>query len=111
MEIPSLADFQRIEHELSEVKALLSLYADKAALPKVVTVADIARMEGVSKSQLYQNEQYLLPRFGQSAYPQGTTRWPMAEYLAWSKRDPIERHREWVAHLEAQRRKAIQSRT
>ena len=43
MEIPSLSDFQELKHELSEVKALLSLYADKAALPKVVTVADIAR--------------------------------------------------------------------
>lgn len=108
MEIPSLSDFQRIEHELSEVKALLSLYADKAALPKVVTVADIARMEGVSKSQLYQNEQYLLPRFGQSAYPQGTTRWPLEEYLAWSRRDPAERHREWLEHLDAERRRCAQ---
>ena len=66
----------------------------------------------MSKSQLYQNEQYLLPSIRDRApIPQGTTRWPMAEYLAWSARDPVERHREWVAHLEAQRRKAIQSRT
>ena len=108
MEIPTIADFQRLESELAEVKAILSLYAQRTPVPKVVTIADIARIEGVSKSQLYQNEQYLLPRFGQSAFPMGVTRWPLEEYLAWSRRDPAERHREWLSHLEAERRRCAQ---
>jgi len=108
VEIPSLSDFQELKHELSEVKAILSLYAQRTPVPKVVTIADIARIEGVSKSQLYQTEQYLLPRFGQSAYPMGTTRWPLEEYLEWSRRDPSERHRAWMAHLDAERRRCAQ---
>ena len=107
MEIPDKSDFQRLESELAEVKAILSLYAQRAPVPKVVTIADISRIEGVSKSQLYQTEQYLLPRFGQSAYPMGTTRWSLEEYLAWSRRDPVERHREWLEHLDAERRRSI----
>jgi hypothetical protein len=41
---------------------------------EIQTIADISRMEGVSKSQLYQTEQYLLHRFGQSAFLNGVTR-------------------------------------
>ncbi len=107
MEIPTINDFQRLESELAEVKAILSLYAERTPVPKVVTIADISRMEGVSKSQLYQTEQYLLPRFGQSAFPQGTIRWPLDEYLEWSRRDPEQRYREWLIHLDAQRRRSI----
>jgi len=108
MEIPTIADFQRLESELAEVKAILSLYAQRTPVPKVVTIADISRMEGVSKSQLYQTEQYLLPRFGQSAFPVGSVRWTLDEYLEWSRRDPSERHRAWMAHLDAERRRCAQ---
>ena len=108
MEIQTIADFQRLESELAEVKAILSLYAQRTPVPKVVTIADISRMEGVSKSQLYQTEQYLLPRFGQSAFPVGSVRWTLDEYLEWSRRDPSERHRAWMAHLDAERRRCAQ---
>ena len=90
---------------------MLSLYADKAALPKVVTVADIARMEGREQHSTERASTFP-PPLGQSAYPQGKPRagrWPSTA-----------REVRLVTHLEAlqgmggalaQRRKAIQSRT
>jgi len=107
MEIPSLADFQRLEQEIADVKVMLSVFANKANAPKVVRVSDISKVENVSICQLYKNERYLLPRFGESAFPVGTVRWPLEEYLAWSRRDPQERYREWIAYLEAQRERSI----
>lgn len=108
MEIPDKQDFQRLEREVGEVKAMLTLFASRAPLPKVIKVADIARIEGVSVSQLWKTEKYLLPRFGQSAFPVGSVRWTLDEYLEWSRRDPSERHRAWMAHLDAERRRCAQ---
>jgi len=108
MEIPDKQDFQRLEREVGEVKAMLTLFASRSPLPKVIKVADIARIEGVSVSQLWKTEKYLLPRFGQSAFPVGSVRWTLDEYLEWSRRDPSERHRAWMAHLDAERRRCAQ---
>jgi hypothetical protein len=110
MEIPSLSDFQRLEYELSEVKTILQLFATKASLPQVIKVADIARIENVSVSQLWKNERYLLPRFGQSAFPEGSARWSLEEYLEWRHQDPKARHRAWMSHLDAERKRSIKVR-
>ena len=59
MEIPSLADFQRLEQEIADVKVMLSVFATKAKAPKIVRIADIAKVEGVSICQLYKTERYL----------------------------------------------------
>ena len=79
---------------------------------KVVTVKDIAYLESVAISRLRAGgaERYLLPRFGQSAYPTGVTRWPFAEYDEWSAKDPEERRQAYLEHLR-QQAKAYVKRT
>ena len=76
---------------------------------KIVTIDDIAVWEGVSISQLRKGgkQRYLLPRFGQSAYPDGRTRWPIDEYLAWSARPASERKAEYMEHLRNRTQRAL----
>ena len=78
--------------------------------PKLtITVNEIAHKEGVAQSSLRAGGacQYLLPRFGESAYPDGPKRWDIAEYHRWRKIPAEERKRMWKEHLrnEKNRRK------
>ena len=107
VEIATKEDFQQLRKELGEVRALIQLYADSNCLPKIVRVKDVAKMENVSSRQLYQTEAYLLPRFGQSAFPAGSIRWPLEEYLSWRSIDPKKRIEMWHEHLEAERKRFV----
>ena len=94
-EINSLAG--RMDRLASLIAAMMVRSCDRA----VATVADVCRIEGVSRSQIRPGgaERYLLPRYGESAYPTGKTRWPMEEYIAWRKRPPEEREQEYRRKL------------
>lgn len=74
----------------------------------VVTIADIARFEDVAISTLRQGgiNRYMLPRFGESAYPTGNTRWTLTEYLAWYERDPYEKKQLYLEHLNSKTKEA-----
>lgn len=79
-------------------------FSQTTSTKRTITIKEIAELEGVSVSQLRPNgaERYLLPRFGQSGYPTGVTRWNVEEYLEWSQIDPRERQQ---AYLESLRNK------
>ena len=97
-DIPEIATLSgRIERLEVMLGEMMVRSCDRA----VVTVEDVCRIEGVSRSQVRQGgaERYLLPRFGTSAYPTGKTRWPMEEYIAWRKRPPEEREQEYRRKL------------
>lgn len=71
-----------------------------------VCVADIARYEGVSKSFLYNGAAaYLLPRFGESGFPEGQRRWEVSEYLEWRAIDPFERRKAYEKYLRGELKK------
>lgn len=101
--IPEMQELAREVHDLKDIVVRLLATSKEGTL--TVSVLDIARMEGVAPSQLYQGgkERYLLPRFGESAYPTGTTRWPLEEYLEYRKLDPEERKAAWLRHLREQK--------
>ena len=93
-------DFPEINSLAGRMDRLESLIAEmmvRSCDRSVVTVDDVCRIEGVSRSQIRPGgaERYLLPRFGESAYPTGKTRWPMEEFIAWRKRSPQEREQEY----------------
>ena len=90
-EISSLAG------RMDRLESLIAEMMVRSCDRSVVTVEDVCRIEGVSRSQIRVggSERYLLPRFGESAYPTGKTRWPMEEYIAWRKRSPQEREQEY----------------
>ena len=74
---------------IDELKAKLQLMELLVPIPQTVNVKNIADIEGVSVSHISGKARYLLPRYGESAFPDGYRRWPLDEYLAWRKR-PIE---------------------
>ena len=97
-------DFPEITKLAGRMDRLESLMAEmlvRSGEKAVVTIEDVCRIEGVSRSQVRQGgaERYLLPRFGTSAYPTGTTRWPMEEFIDWRRRSPEERQQEYRRKL------------
>lgn len=100
---------KRIEFQTNLIEFFLS---KSCASKRVVNIQDIARLEGVSISQLRQggSERYLLPRFGESAFPTGRPRWSIDEYLEWSKKDPKEREAAYRLHLREELRRKLEER-
>ena len=104
--LPSSEDFSRLQKEVTELRALVQLLCDKLATPKVVTVAGICKLEGISKTQISTKEIYLLPNFGVSEYPEGVRRWNVSTYLKW-REIPVKRRKDmYVDYLEEMRKRA-----
>lgn len=78
----------------------------------VVNIKDVARLENVGISTLRAggDNRYLLPRFGESAYPTGVTRWSIEEYLAWHKKDNFEKQILYQDHLREIKKQILSSR-
>ena len=107
--VPTVEDFDAMSAKMDGLSAKLDMIAMSLGCSLVVKIADIARMEGLSRSQLCGKEAYLLPNFGRSDYPDGVKRWDMETWLKW-RRIPIEeRKRMYQTHLESERKKAVQS--
>lgn len=92
-EIASKEDFKKLENKVDDLLQEIRILNTKLLSPKVVTVKDICRVEGISKSTA-SIEKFYLPRFGQSAYD-GRAKWDLSEYLEWRKRPIEERKREY----------------
>lgn len=103
MKIPELDDLSKRLDDMADIMVRLVATSKDGTL--TVSVLDVARLEGVSPSQVYSggSERYLLPRFGESAYPTGSVRWPLEEYLEWRRKDPKERYVAWRKHLVEQK--------
>ena len=102
--LPSSEEFSKLQKEVTELHALVRLLCDKLATPKVVTVADICKFEGISKTQISTKEVYLLPDFGRSEYPDGVRRWNVSTYLKWREIPVKQRKDMYVDYLENMRR-------
>lgn len=81
--------------EIKSLKELVLSVLASTARRSVYTVADIARMKGVSPAHLRKVEPYLMPRFGESAYPDGPARWDISEYIEWDGKPIEDRRRAW----------------
>ena len=104
--LPSSEDFSKLQKEVTELRAVVQLLCDKLATPKVVTVADICKLEGISKTQICTKEVYLLPNFGRSEYPEGVRRWNVSTYLKWREIPVKQRKDMYVDYLEEMRKRA-----
>jgi len=82
-------EMREIRAELEELKTLVKNFALQGKA--TVSVADIAKYEGVNRTALHKggNQRYLLPRFGESGYPDGPARWDVEEFVSW-RRIPVE---------------------
>lgn len=95
MEIPEMIE---IRDELKQIRDMFIYIA--MAGKTVVDINDIARLEGSSYSAItHGKDLYLLPRFGQSAYPTGKKRWPIEEYVEWRAIPADERQDMFREHI------------
>ena len=98
MRIPEV---EALTKEISGNRELFEFAMTMCAPKLTVTVKDIARKEGCSVSALGSGgrERYLLPRFGESGYPDGPRRWDIFEYWKWRQIPQEERKRMWKEYL------------
>lgn len=105
--IPTFEDFERLEKKINDLTTLVTLFAQSVGSTKVVNVADICKFESVSKAQIWNKEKYLLPNFGVSEYPEGTTRWNLTTYLKWREIPVKTRKDMYVDYLEDIRKRNL----
>ena len=106
VDLATKQDYDALSSQVSMLKDELTLLRSMLLMPKVVKIKDIARMERVSVPYLYAKGRYLLPRFGVSAYDEGTVRWDLDEYLKW-REIPQEKRLEMWWNLPAKERQRI----
>lgn len=88
-------DLAKFEQKLDLLDLHLKMILEQAKMPEVIKISDIAQIENMSYSQISGKERYLLPRFGISAFPEGTIRWTMKEFLEWKAIPPEKRKQMW----------------
>lgn len=97
--IPTLEEWQEINQKVDNLTVLVKALLLRTSTPSVLKVADIMKLENVSRSQILGKEAYLLPNFGVSEYPDGTKRWAVDTYLKW-RQIPLEKRKrmysEWL---------------
>jgi len=93
MEIATIEDFDRLEKKVSQTQTLLYDLISLIGEP-VLTIADIAKREGVSNSTIYR-EPWRLPNYGQSDFSTGRRRWKLRTYVQWIEKDDQTRERDW----------------
>ena len=108
--VPTTDDFQAMSQKMDRLEAMFTVITRSLCLPDVVKINDICEVEGVSYTQITQKEAYLLPRFGKSAFPDGTCRWPLKEYLDWHAIPPEEKKAAWQKHLNETLKKDMNNR-
>ena len=102
----NLDDFAT-KKDIEELLIYFRAMAMQNGLKTTMNISDVAGVEGVSVSFIKQaDNRYLLPRFGDSAYPTGPVRWPIEEYVAWRRRDPFQRQAEYRALISKKRKEA-----
>ena len=89
--LPTIEDYQKVMEEIASLRRMIETVSIGMCAPRVVNVADIARMERVSRTQVEYKEVYLLPNFGISEYPEGTKRWNYETYVNWRAIPPEKR--------------------
>ena len=104
------ADFAELISRLDATNERLAFLALSCKLPETVDIAAIAKIKGISKTQLREKERYLLPNFGVSQYPDGPTRWDYTVYEAWNRRPVAERKYEYEAVLDAERKQRVKEK-
>ena len=87
------------------------VYLSTTSSKKVVwKISDIAAAMNLSYEYLRTTGRYLLPRFGESAFPSGAARWPLEECLAWMTKPDAEKRAAYQEYQRQQLREEARKR-
>ena len=92
-------DMETIMSSIKSMENLLKIIVRNTKLPQVVTIADIAEIEGLSVTNLKEKHPELLPNFGVSDYGTGTKRWAFDTYQKWQQIPVAQRKKMYQNHL------------
>ena len=104
------ADFEEIIARLDATNEKLAFLALSCKMPETIDIGDIAKLKGISRTQITGKERYLLPNFGLSQYPEGPIRWDYAVYEKWNRRPVAERKDEFEAVLDAEKKQRVKEK-
>lgn len=92
-------DMAELMASIKTMENLLKIVVRNTKQPDVVTVADIAKIEGLSITNLKDKHPELLPNFGISDYGTGTRRWKFDTYIKWQAIPVAQRLQMYQTHL------------
>lgn len=102
IELPDSPDSEVLNEILANQKLIISMLGDYMLVSgqrSVWKISDIAKRTGFSVESLRGKDRWMLPRFGESAFPSGPARWPVDECLEWLKRPVAEKQRAYAEHV------------
>ena len=102
IELPDSPDSEVLNEILANQKLIISMLGDYMLVSgqkSVWKISDIAKRTGFSVESLRGKDRWMLPRFGESAFPSGPVRWPVDECLEWLKRPVSEKQRAYAEHV------------
>ena len=92
-------DVEKVMSSMKSMENLLKIIVRNTKMPQVVTVSDIAEIEGLSVTNLKDKHPELLPNFGVSDFGSGTKRWHFDTYLRWQEIPVSQRQQMYRNHL------------
>lgn len=96
---PIISELRQIKEENKLIISLISHFILVSGNKSVWKISDIARMTGESYDTLRTTHRYKLPRYGQSAFPNGPARWPVDEVLEWLAKPESEQRAAYNEHV------------
>ena len=101
---PVLNELRQLRSENQMIISLLTKGMALSGQRMIWKISDIAAYYGKSYDTLRTTERYLLPRFGQSAFPTGPARWPVEECLDWIQKPDEEKRSAYQEYVRQQLR-------
>ena len=102
---PVMDELCQVRREMQAQRTVLMHLLTLNRQKMVWKVADMAAALGSSYEQLRGKDRWKLPRFGQSAFPTGPTRWPLEECLDWIAKSDEEKLAAYQQYIRAEMRK------
>ena len=96
---PIIETQEQILKQQNMIISLLGKFMLISGQKSVWRISDIAKHYGKAYDTLRTTERYLLPRFGESAFPTGPARWPIEEVLEWMAKPDEEKRKAYQEHV------------
>ena len=112
VDIPDI-QLERLDEIIKGQKLIIHLLSEtmaRSGQKMIWKISDIAAYYGKQYDTLRTSDRYLLPRFGESAFPTGPARWPVEECLLWIAKPDEEKRRAYQEHVRQQMRAEARKR-
>ena len=96
---PIIEEQRETNRKIDMILSFMSKFMLISGQKSVMKVSDIANLTGKGEDRLRGKDRWMLPRFGESAFPSGPARWPLEETLEWIAKPDSEKQRAYAEHV------------